>query len=93
LIKRARGVPTGGTILLLISGIACLAIWAGLSIALKTPLTGGLLFIGLINMFIGYQRMSNERLAAVIALLDEAKYGPKEAWIRRLQRPPESGRS
>lgn len=92
LIKRARGVPTVGAMLFLISGIACLAIWMGLSMALKSFPAGSLLFIGLINLFIGYHRLSSERLAAVIALLDEAKHGPKEAWIRRLQRPPESDR-
>jgi hypothetical protein len=92
LIKRARGTPSVGAMLFLISGLACLAIGMGLSMAFKSAPLGGLLFVGLINMFVGYHRMSNERVAAVIALLDEDKHGPKEAWIRRLQRPPETDR-
>lgn len=89
LIKRARGIPSAGTWLFLISGLGCLSLAAILSITLKSIApTGGLLFVGLINAFIGYHRQSNERIAAIIALLDEEKHGPKEAWIRRLQQPP-----
>ena len=90
LIKRARGAPSAGALLFLLGGIACLAIGTGLSIALKSLPGGTFIFLGVINMFIGYHRISSERIAAIIALLDEAKHGPKEAWIRRLQRPPEN---
>lgn len=87
LIKRARGIPSGGAWFYLISGFACLAFGLVMSLATKSPYVGGLLFLGLMNAFIGYNRLVNERIAAVIALLDEEKHGPKEAWIRRLQRP------
>ena len=92
LIKRARGVPSAGALLFLGLGFLTLAAAAGLSVALPEFRSGMIAFLGLVNLGIGYHRMSNERLAAILALLDEEKHGPKEAWIRRIQQLPGSGR-
>jgi hypothetical protein len=91
LIKRARGRPDWATLLTLISGLGLLAIGTVLSVLNRQIPIGGFLLIGLINVFIGYHRMSNQRIDAILALLDEEKHGPKEAWIRRLQHPETRG--
>jgi|GEM_PF-6033406 len=84
LIQRARGRISFMAGFHLVGGLLLLAI-ASVLVAFSPSLSGGSLwFAGLINAFVGYHRMTNERIAAILALLDEEKHGPKEAWIRRI---------
>lgn len=85
LIKRARGAPSAGVCFTLIAGLFLMTLATVLGLLDRKFAGSGLFLIGLINALVGYQRMTNERIEAIIALLDEEKHGPKEAWIRRIR--------
>ena len=92
LIKRARGAPSLMSLFHIVLGFLCLGAAAMVGLSRASAGTGALIVVGIVNLFIGYHRLNTERLAAILALLDEERHGPKEAWIRRLQQPPRQSR-
>ncbi len=87
LIKRARGVPSTGAVVYLGIGVLILLIMMVAKLLTRSPSFDYAQSLGLIYVIGAYHRMASERTTAILALLDEEKHGPKEAWIRRLQQP------